>query len=401
MQTNRLSPFLTKLIAIATSVLLVASSLRHVLLQTSALDLAVFDQWVYLLSRDLPSISSFFGFHVLGDHAAFILYPISLLYRLFPDIHWLLLVQALALAIGALPIYALGMQSGLSTRDCKTLAFCYVLYPAIFNINFYADFRPETIAVPALLWAVWASTAKKTGQLTVAVVLVLSCKDILSLTVIALGVWFLLAKHRRVYGFGCIAVGSLWFAFTIGYLVPLLRHGEPGGMGFYNSLGGSLTHVALNVLANPGLLISRAFLPDRLSYYLLLIAPVIFGLHWRQIGILIPALPMLLLNILSDYAGQRNLINHYALPVFPFVLLWLVRSMSFYRQRGQRQWLNARFLVGWSIIAFLALGKYEYFFTRYLSRLPTIASAYEAIALVQPQDRVLAPSYLCPQVSQR
>ena len=397
------NPFLplTKLITFATLVLMITSSLRHALFQTGALDLALFDQWIYLLSRDLPPISSFFRFHILGDHAAFILYPVSFFYRLFPDIHWLFLIQAFALAMGAVPIYALGVQLGLSSRDCKAITLCYIFYPAVFNINFYADFRPETIAVPAMLWAVWAGTANKSGQLIAAVILILSCKDTLSLTVIALGIWFWLFNHQRVYGWGCMIAGSLWFVFTICYLVPLLRNGEPGGIGFYSSLGGSLSNVAFNVLTNPWLLINRALMPDRLFYYLLLIAPVILGLHWRQIGVMIPALPMLLLNILSDYGSQRDLIHHYSLAIFPFILFWLARSLSEYRKRKQRQWLNFQFLVGWSIIAFIALGKYEYFFSRYLTHLPNLSSMYQAIELVQPADSVLAPSNYCPHLSHR
>lgn len=402
MLPTRLVPqYLIGLVAISSLILMGASSLRHALLQSGALDLAVFDQWIYLLSQGLPPISSFLGFHVLGDHAAFILYPISLLYRLYPDIHWLLLIQAFALAMGAVPIYALSRQSGLSRLEGRTLALCYVLYPAVFNINFYADFRPEAIAVPAILWAMWAGIAKKTVQLVFAVALVLSCKEILSLTVIALGLWFWLSERRQVYGWWCVAAGTIWFTFTIGYLIPLLRNGNPGGLGFYNYLGDSFSEVALNALTNPGLIAGRVFLPDRLFYYLLLIAPVILGLHWRQIGVMIPALPMLLLNALSDYAAQRDLIHHYSLPIFPFVLVWLVRSLASYRKRQQRQWLKPRWLVLWAIIAFLALGKYEYFFTRYLSHSSNLPSVYQGIALTSSSTSVLTAAHLCPHLSHR
>ncbi len=153
--------YLTILVAIASLILLASSSLRHFLLQSSALDLAAFDQWVYLLSQDLPPISSFFGVHVLGDHAAFILYPISLLYRIKADLHWLLLIQAIALAIGSIPLYALSRHYGLSNLEARSITLCYILYPAIFNSNFYADFRPETLAVPGLLWAIQSGVRAK------------------------------------------------------------------------------------------------------------------------------------------------------------------------------------------------------------------------------------------------
>lgn len=400
LQTNS-AYYLTILVAIASLILLGASSLRHFLLQSSALDLAAFDQWVYLLSQDLPPISSFFNVHVLGDHAAFILYPVSLLYRIYADVHWLLLVQAIALAIGAIPLYALSLQSGLSHLEAKAISLCYVLYPAIFNSNFYADFRPEAIAVPGLLWAMWAGLAQKPWQLVASVALVLSCKERLSLTVIALGIWFCLERRRR-YGWGCIAAGIIWCGLTMGYIIPLLRNGNPSGLEFYGSLGGSLREIVVNILKNPTILLVRLFSFDSLGYCLLLVAPIILGLHWRTMAVLIPAIPMLLLNVLSDYAPQRDLIHHYSLPIFPFLFVWLVRSQALYRKRQQRQWLKPRWLIIWAAIAFLVLAKYDYFFTRYLSHLSNLPSVYAAISQVSPQPGgVLTASHLAPHLSHR
>jgi uncharacterized membrane protein len=394
-------PYLTWVVGISSLVLFGCSSLRHALFQSTALDLAFFDQLVYLVSQGLPPISSLFGFHLLGDHAAFILYPIALLYKIYPDVHWLFAVQALALAVGAIPIYALSLQSGLSAAYGRAISLSYLLYPALFNINFYTDFRPEAIAPPALLWAVWAGIANRTGQFVIAVALVLSCKDILSLTVIALGLWFALIKPRRLFAWGCMAAGTVWFLFTIGYLVPMLRGGQPGGVGFYSSLGGSFSEIAWKVLTNPGVLLGRFLLPDRLFYYLLLILPVIIGLSWRHIAIMLPALPMLLLNILSDFSAQRDLIHHYSLPIFPFVLLWFIHSLSHYQQQHKRQWLNPRLIIIWAAIIFLALAKYDYFVTRYLSGLSNINSVRAAVDLVQPQERVLSTTHIGPHLSHR
>lgn len=394
-------PYLTWVVGISSLVLFGFSSLRHALFQSTALDLAFFDQLVYLVSQGLPPISSLFGFHLLGDHAAFILYPIALLYKISADVHWLFAIQALALAVGAIPIYALSLQSGLSVAYARSIALSYLLYPALFNINFYTDFRPETIAVPALLWAIWAGIAKRTGQLIIAIVLVLSCKDILSLTVIALGVWFAFSEHRRLYGWGCIAVGTVWFVFTINYLVPLLRNGQPGGIGFYSSIGNSFAEIIWKLLTHPGGILGRFILPDRLFYYLLLILPVIIGLSWRQIAIMLPAFPMLLLNILSDFSAQRDLIHHYSLPIFPFLFVWLIRSLKQYQKRRKRHWLTYRILVIWAVIMFFALAKYGYFGSRYLSALSNINSVRTAVSLVPSKGSVLATTYIAPHLSHR
>jgi len=101
--------YISWMIAVSALILFIFSSLRHELFQSTALDLAAFDQWIYLASQGLPPISSFFGFHMIGDHAAFILYLIVPLYKIYPDVHWLFAVQAIALAIGCVPVYALSL----------------------------------------------------------------------------------------------------------------------------------------------------------------------------------------------------------------------------------------------------------------------------------------------------
>lgn len=76
-------------------ILFICSSLRHALFQSTAFDLGIFDQAVYLLSQNQEPLSTFTGSHILGDHAAIIFYPIALLYKIYPNVHWLFALQAL------------------------------------------------------------------------------------------------------------------------------------------------------------------------------------------------------------------------------------------------------------------------------------------------------------------
>lgn len=396
-----MNQYLTKLVAIAASILFAASSLRHLLLHSAAADLAAFDQYAYLLSQNLPPISSIFAVHLLGDHASFILYPISGLYRIYPSVYWLLLIQAIALALGAVPLYAISRLYNLSEWESRSIATAYILYPALFNTNFYSDFKPETIAVPACLWAVWAAMSQKTGQLAIAMAIVLSCKERLGAMVLALGLWFCLSHRTRIYGWCCIAAGGSWLVFTIKYLIPLFRTKKPSGVELYASLGSSPAEISTRLILNPTIVLERLVMPDRLGYCLLLVLPVILGLHWRAITALIPAAPEFVLNILSDNDIQRDLIHHYTLAIFPFIFVWLVQSLALYRQQHQRQWLKPRWLVVWAAIGFLVLGKYGYFWTRYLSNIGNLSSIYTAISQVADKGPVLTNSHICPHLSHR
>ncbi|HEY9647057.1 MAG TPA: DUF2079 domain-containing protein, partial [Chroococcidiopsis sp.] len=86
---------------VSTLILLACSSLKHGLFHSTAFDLGIFDQAIYLISQGLPPQSSIINMHILGDHAAPIHYGLALLYWLYPDVHWLLVVQAVGLSLGA------------------------------------------------------------------------------------------------------------------------------------------------------------------------------------------------------------------------------------------------------------------------------------------------------------
>ena len=387
--------FIPGLVVITSLVLFFFSSLQLWLFREGN-DLGFFDQLVYLLSQGKPPISTLLeGVHLIGDHGAIIFYPISLLYLIYPDVHWLLAVQAIALAGGVVPIYALSRESGLSINYAKAVAICYVLYPAIFNINFYAEFRPETIAVPALIWAVLTAKKKSPGQFAIAIMLVLSCKEAMALTIVGLGIWLGLFQKRLWYGVGSVIGGGLWFVFAAVYLIPTFRGGhQMAGTWHYASLGTSLTEIAWKVLTHPQIFFSRALMSDRLFYYLL-------GLHWRKTVTIIPALPMLGLNILADYARQRDLIHQYSLPIIPFLFIWLIASLVYLSKRRQRPWLKPRLLILWSVLAWLALAKYGYYWTRYAPLYRNVSAVNGAINLIDSVAKVLTSAYIAPHLSQR
>lgn len=395
---------LSVLIVSSTIVLFFFSSLRHFLIQSSALDLAFFDQVIYLASQGKTPISTLLGFHIIGDHSAFILYLIALPYRLFPDVHWLFFIQAFALSLGALPLYNLSLKLNLSKRYAITIVIAYLLYPAIFNINFYTDFRPETIAIPALFWSVFAAYNNQKLWFIFSILVTLSCKEILSLNVIFLGIWLGVFKKKTKYGITAVIMGVTWLSISFGYIIPFYRGGKAGGINFYQSLGNSFTEILVTLITRPYLILQKLFLPDSLFYCLLLLLPLLLILNWKKATILIPAFPTLMLNILSDYSAQRDLIHHYSLPMLPFLFIWAIesiQSIQFDQEKKLRKWISCKFIVIWSVLNFMILAKYSYFYTRYTSELDTWSSTRIAMSLVSTPESVLTTNQIAPHLSHR
>jgi len=398
------------MIVVTTIVLFTASSARHALFQSTAFDLAIFDQAIYLISQNKTPFSSLMAINIWGDHAAFIFYPLALLYKIYPDVQWLLLVQAVSLALGAWPSWSLARQAGLNNSISWAIACIYLLYPLVFNVNLF-DFHPEVIALPALLAAILAARLNKTLWFCAAIVLVLSCKAVLSLTVAAMGLWLLCFDKKRNCGLIALFLGAGWFLVATQAVIPYFNQGrEHAAIGRYQYLGNSVLEIAINLIVKPNLVLDRLFSLDTFEYLALLLLPVIWWLSPRHLSSLISAVPMLAMNILSDRPAQRDLVHQYSVPILPFLLVAVISSLAYSNQQKGKTILDRlpipnyplpRVIVIWSLIAFLALAKYGYFWTIYLNGIDTLPATREAISLVETKGGVLTSFQIAPHLAHR
>lgn len=393
---------LTWIISGSALILFGCSSLRHSLFQSTAFDLGYFDQAIYLISQGQTPIVSFWGYHFLGGHADWAIYGLALLYKIYPSVHWLFAVQAIALALGILPIFHLACQAGLKESQAIAIAIAYLLYPLIFNINLF-DFHPEVMALPAFFAAILMARQGKVGWFCLAIVFILGCRDALSLTVAAMGLWLLifekkpLPKKQNAMAFFAIFAGVAWFLIATQVLIPSFRPGGVESVGRYSYLGNSLGEIAKNLLLQPGIVLGRVFTLANLEYLCLLLLPLIWGLSPKHLTPLVAAIPTLAMNLLTDYQPQKDLIHQYSLPAIPFLLLAVISTLS-----AGKGWLqNRRGIMLWALVAFLALAKFGYFGSKYLESLDTRQATQEAIAQINTKGSVLVPAQVAPHVTHR
>ncbi|MGJ5675377.1 MAG: DUF2079 domain-containing protein [Nostochopsis sp.] len=381
---------------VSTLVLFACSSIRHTLFQSGVLDLGIYDQVVYLISQGQPPISSFLGFHHMGNHAAFSVYPLALLYKIYPSAYWLLAVQAISLALGAVPTYYLALQAGLKQNQAVAIATVYLLYPLIFNVNIF-EFHPEVMAIPVFLGVVLAARLGKVLWFCLGTIFILGCKAVLSLTVAAMGFWLLVFERRRFCGTFALIAGISWFLISSQVIIPFFSNNEAAAVERYSYLGDSVFAIASNILLKPNIIFGKVFSLDTLEYLALLVTPVIWGLTPQNLTPLVSAIPALVLNILSEKSAQRDLIHQYSLPIVPFLILAVITSLA-----AEKGWLRSRkTIVLWAILAFMVLGKYGYFWSRYLRTVDNWQATTQAIAQVQTKGSVLTTHSIAPHLSHR
>lgn len=385
-------------IAISAVILFICSSVRHLLFQSN-FDLAIFDNVLYLISQGKAPVSQILGFHILGDHAAWIFYPLALFYKIFPSIYWLFGIQALALTIGAIPLRHLAVNAGLSTTKANLLVWCYLLYPLIFNVNL-ADFHPEVIALPAIFWAVLAARSNSLWQFCLAIALIVSCKAVLALTVIGMGIWLLIFEKRLSFGAIAIVFGITWFAIATKIIIPwfgqesasLTRH-----LYRYGDLGNSYVEIVQNLIFKPEILLKAIFNLTNLTYLLWLFLPVAWGIAPKHLTPLISSFPALAINLLATSETQKSLTHQYSLPILPFLFVAAIATVA----SGQTWIKSSRGIILWSLGAFLALAKFGYFGSIYLDSLDTWQATREALVQIDPKSNVLTTTDIAPHLTHR
>ena len=386
------------IIPISILILLISSIARHELFNSGG-DLAFFDQCVYLISQGKNPISSVLGFHALADHAAWILYPIALLYKIYPTVYWLFLVQSLSLSLGAIPAYFLSINAGLKESQAIVIVVIYLLYPLIYNANLL-EFHPDTIAVPALFMAILAARKQKIVWFCASVIVILGCKAVLSLTVAAMGVGLLLFEKRQLYGIVAITTGIAWFLIANKIIIPFFGHDAAlinRHLYRYSYLGNSFSETLKIILLQPKLIFSNIFSLINLEYLFYLFVPVIWGLRPKYMIYMIAAIPCLALNLLADHPSQKNLIWHYSLPIIPFLTLSLIAYVATHQNFIKRK----KAIILWSLFWFFALGKFGFFAGKYLKNLDNLQATKEAISLIKTQNSVLTTDIIVPHLTHR
>ncbi|MCP9792621.1 DUF2079 domain-containing protein [Vulcanococcus limneticus Candia 3F8] len=390
--------------------------LRHTWFQTSAWDLGIFDQAVYLIGQGLPPFSSFLGFHILGDHGALVLYPLGWIDRLLPSVYTLLALQSAALASAVFPLQRLAQRRHLGPAAIRTSLWVLVLYPVVFNTAIF-DFHPETLAFPLVMQAIVLIEERRRSadwQVVGCLLLALTCKVSLALLVLGFGGWLLL-QGRRWLGLVLCGLAASWLLLIGGWLIPafggeaasLSRHlgkfglereaGSGGGAGFVMQALGSLV----------GQLLSGA----NLAYGLLLLAPVLYLLlHNRRLGLLaglLPFAPLLLLNLLASQASLKDLVHHYSLFLVPLLVAQVQSTLAPAGPAGRAgypAWLRPRLLpvvVGWTLIAFVSLSRLSFFLGPFQDSLDNAPAIRQAIALVHPGASVVATNALAAHLARR
>jgi len=289
------------------------SVLRQDAFATGRFDLGNMVQAVWSTAHGHPlHVTDLHGDQIsrLGAHVDPILVLFAPLWWIWPSPDMLLVLQAIVVALGALPVFWLGRKHLSSARAGVGFALVYLVYPATgwLTLN---EFHPVALATPLLLFAFWFLDEDRLLPFAVFAVAAATCKEEIPFVIAGFGVWYAVSRRRWIEGGAIVAVGVAWAAVATTVVIPHFNHGQTSDFYTrYSEVGGSPGGIVRTAFTHPGRLIDAAFTGRDLHYVLQLLWPLAF-LPLLAPLVLVAALPELAVNVLSAVTTQTSIHFHY------------------------------------------------------------------------------------------
>lgn len=375
------------------------AALEHRAFETGRFDLGNMTQAVWSTVEGRPlDVTELGGDQIsrLGAHVDPFLVLFAPLWLVWPSPTMLLVVQAAAIALGALPIFWLGRKHLGSEWAGVLCGLAYLVYPAVQWLAL-DEFHPVALACPLLAYAFWYLDEDRLWAFVPFGILAALTKEEIPLIVGALGIWYAIAKGRRVAGTVIAIAGAATTALWLGIVMPHFREGaEPAFYGRYNAVGGSPAGIVETAVTDP-LALAEALTHRRDLLYLVELGLPLAGLFLLAPLALIAAVPELLANLLSSVSNQTSIRFHYTAPITPFLFAAAILGAAQFRRRRE----VAAAILAFSLVAGIAIGPLRAGELAPERRSTHDRVAEQAVALIPPDAPVSSTNGLGGHLSER
>jgi hypothetical protein len=199
--------------------------------------------------------------------------------------------------------------------------------------GFAFDFHVEMFGPLMVFGAAYFAVRAQWRRFYLALLLVLSVKEDMVFTVMALGLWvWSMNRKHWVHALATNGLALFWGVAAFKLVIPFFLGNGAAQSEFvarrYASWGTTYLEVASNLLTHPGELGRRLFSGS--------VIEAVKGFGWTPFFdpiSTICSIPHFLLNVVSDYEGQQHLDIYYGVPAVTFLFLGLPRATLWVRKR--------------------------------------------------------------------
>ena len=295
------------------------------------------------------------GFRSYLDQGLFLGEHVQVVHLLLIPLHWLWpsqllleLAQAFAMAAGAIPVYRMALRFSESRRAALLLACAYLLYCPLQYLDLTIDlktFRPNSLGVPALLFALDALERGRRAACIAWLALMLSAQEDYAIVIALLGAWIAMtagatgdrssswslraamyrilsreARPQLLFGGALMVFGLVYLAVVLKVVFPYFRDGATiHYASYFSRFGSTPDEIVWTFLTRPDRVVLELVTLPSMMYAAALLVPL-GGLPLRSPGRLLTAAPLFALLCLNDLALQPPApVHHFHAPLAPLI----------------------------------------------------------------------------------
>ena len=289
--------------------------LRYVNYSAPGFDFGIWVQMFHNMKTTLEPVTTVERNMTLS-HFAVHFSPIYYLYLpfyfFFPYPVTLQVLQVITVASGIIPVYLLCKKFGLSKSATACFGIIFALFPTVATGCYY-DLHENCFLIPLILWLFYA----------------IEKDDIKGIIILSL-LTMLVKEDAAVY-VACIGLFTIFGKRYSNFMVDG---------------AGSLMDVIRNFVTNPAYAIAECFGSEKYPFLLYMFAPLgALPVATKKVSQFILLLPMLIINLATDYQYQYSIFFQY---VFGVTAILFYLAISNYAELGEK---SRRFMCSFAICA--------------------------------------------------
>ena len=352
-----------------------------------------------------------------ASHLAAHISPIFLVYlpfyALIPSPVTVMVLQTLAVYSAVVPLWLICRRKGLSPALSAFVCGLLCLFPAVWG-GAAGSVHEYALLLPLLLWLLWALESERKALPWVFAVLILCVRETCAIHLLAVGLYRILSvkgqdntvKEKRR---ALLLMGSSLAYFIVAMAV--LTHLGKGTLitRFDNVTGIYATTFPVllrEIFYNPAIALYEMLAEPKLHYFLCLLLPMgLIPLFTKKKAGLVFLLPLLTLNLLSDFPYHFSLDFPYSFGISAFALYLTADALADLSARADKALLTKR-LVTLAMCFTLLVGGFRLagysLFTEYVFESRDEVSAMtELLESLEDGTSVSASGRLVPSLAAR
>lgn len=361
----------------------------------SGYDLAIFDQFIWHLSRLEAPASSVRGYaNILGDHFHPIVFLLAPLYWIKAAPETLLIAQAVLLGASILPVY-LFARTRLSRRDTVLLSVAYGSFWGMQRTAWF-DFHEAAFAPLIVATAILAVSRGQWTRVWIACVLMCLIKEDMIPLAAGFGAYMFGGGARR-QGVALATASLAFLAVVLFLLIPSFSH---DGAWMY---GGAYRPFLERPWLAPLIAITPAVKAQTIVLWFL---P--FVLLPLRSPLCLLVMPIAASRLLSENPMHWGATFHYSAPLAPILAMAAADGLARLRADVGTERLTSRrvtTLLAVSVALAMTLPGHQPILRllqpKHYRPIPTASAAARALALVPPDAPVTAQTPITPHLAHR